>query len=86
MFVWIENSVAIQTFVITIQLSRQTKKMFNLDEAKIECALGNRELFFGRARRRDCCVFISDVGTRGIYLSLTLGTAKFNHQINHVLL
>ena len=26
---------------------------------------------------RDCFDFISDVGFRGIYLSLTLGTAKF---------
>ena len=26
---------------------------------------------------RDCFDFISDVGIRGIYLSLALGTAKF---------
>jgi hypothetical protein len=26
---------------------------------------------------RECCAFISEVGIRGIYLSLTLGTAKF---------
>ena len=26
---------------------------------------------------QECCIFISDVGIRGIYFSLTLGTAKF---------
>ena len=28
-----------------------TKKMFNEDEGKIECAVGNSEICFGRARK-----------------------------------
>ena len=43
--------------------------MFNLDEGKIECELGNKEFLAGQ-ESRECCVFVSDVGTRGIYLSL----------------
>ena len=27
------------------------KKMFNQDEGKIDCAVGNREMCFGRARK-----------------------------------
>ena len=50
------------------------KKMINLDEEKIECALGNREFWLGKKTENG--VVISNVGTRGIYLSLT--TAKFN--------
>jgi len=41
------------------------KKMYNLDEET-----GNRELVFGRGSKPR--------GIRSIYLSLTLGTAKFN--------
>ena len=49
--------------------------MFNLDEVKIVCALGNKEFFWqGKDRIRE---FNSDVGIRGIYLSLTLGIADF---------
>ena len=40
------------------------KKVFNLDKGKIEYALGNKEFCFGR----EYFDFISDVGTRGIYL------------------
>ena len=51
--------------------------MFNLDQ-KIERALGNKEFcFFGRARMPRMVCFISDIGTCGINLSLTHGTAKF---------
>ena len=52
--------------------------MFNQDEEKIQFALGNRALVFGRARKPRMLIFISDVEIRDIYLSLTLGTAKFN--------
>ena len=34
-------------------------------------------LFLAGQESRERFVFISDVGIRGIYLSLTLGTAKF---------
>ena len=53
--------------------------MFNLDEEMIEFALGNRALFFwqGKKAYNVVCFFISDIGIRGIYLSLTLGSAKF---------
>ena len=40
--------------------------MYGLNEEKIECALGNREIWF---LGQECC--ISDT-----YLYLTLGTAK----------
>ena len=43
--------------------------MFDLDEENIECTLGNKDFCFWR-------VIISEVRVRGIYLSLTLGTAK----------
>ena len=56
------------------------KKMFNLGEEKIEYALGHKELGFGRTRKpRMLCFFISDVGTRGIYLSLTLVLSNSNN-------
>ena len=46
-----------------------------------ECALGNREiLFLAGQESRECCIFLSDVGICGIYLSLTLGTAKVEQQ------
>ena len=45
--------------------------MFNLDDEKIECTLGNKECWQGKKTYN---VVISDVG---IYLSLTLGTAEF---------
>ena len=52
--------------------------MFNQDEGKIECAVGNREIsFLAGQESRDFFDFISDVGIRGIYLSLALCTAKF---------
>ena len=34
-------------------------------------------MFLAGQESRECCVFITDVWTRGIYLSLTLGTVKF---------
>ena len=34
-------------------------------------------VFLAGQEIRDCFDFISDVGIRGIYLSLALGTAKF---------
>ena len=53
----------------------------NLGEEKIEFALGNKEFCFwqGKKASRKYFDFISDVWARGIYLSLTLGTAKFKH-------
>ena len=36
----------------------RTKNMFNLDEEKIEFAIGNRALvFFAGQESRECCVF-----------------------------
>ena len=55
--------------------------MYNLDEEKIECLLGNMEFCFSSWQEsREFCVFIYDVGTRGIYSCPTLGTAKFKQQ------
>ena len=34
-------------------------------------------LFLAGQESQKCCVFISGVGIRSIYFSLTLGTAKF---------
>ena len=57
--------------------------MFNLDEEKIEFSLGNRALVFWQGKKAENVVFfISDVLIRGIYLSLTLGTAKLK-KINY---
>ena len=54
------------------------KKKDNLDDEKIKCALGNREFWFLAGQdSRDCCVFTSDFGIRGINLSLTHISAKF---------
>ena len=50
--------------------------MFNLEEEK-----KNKEVCFGRARKPRMLCFISDVVIRGIYLSLTLGTAKFKQLV-----
>ena len=50
--------------------------MFNLNEEKIEFTFGTRIfVFLAGQKSQECCLFISDVGIRGIYLSLTLGTA-----------
>ena len=35
------------------------------------------DMFLAGQESRDCFDFITDVGIRGIYLYLTLGTAKF---------
>ena len=35
------------------------------------------DMFLSGEESRDCFDFISDVGIRGIYLSLAVGTAKF---------
>ena len=49
--------------------------MYSLDEEKIECALGNREIWFLPMQEiQECCISLSDVGTCSIHLSLT---AKF---------
>ena len=48
--------------------------MFDQDEGKIECA-HLKGVFLTRQESRERCV--CDVGTRGISLSLALGTAKF---------
>ena len=49
--------------------------MYN--EEKIECALGNRDIrFLAGQESQECLIFISDVRIRGIYYSLTLGTAN----------
>ena len=59
--------------------------MYNLDEEKIECALGTEELCFWQGKNAQI-VFFSDVWTRDIHLSLTIGTAKFKQlEYNHVL-
>ena len=43
------------------------RKVFNLDEEKIEYALGNKELFFWQGKKDgEYCILIYDVGTRGI--------------------
>ena len=39
--------------------------------------LKQEDMFLAGQESRDCYDFISDVGIRGIYLSLSLGTAKF---------
>ena len=58
-------------FVKRIVLCK-VKKMFNIYEEK-ECALGNKEFcFLAGQESQECCVFVSDVGIRGIYWSLTL--------------
>ena len=55
--------------------------MFNLDEEKIEFALDNRALVFWQGKKAEnVVIFISEVEIRGIYLNLTLGTAKFKQQ------
>ena len=49
-------------------------------EIKIECALGNKEILFMVGQEsQECCIYISGVGIRSIYLSLTLGMPKSNN-------
>ena len=42
--------------------------MYSLDEEKIECALGNREVWFlaGQKESQECCILTSDVRIRDI--------------------
>ena len=52
------------------------KKMYRLDEEKIECAFGNRDiLFLAGQESRECRVFYFLRRDSRNYLSLTLGTA-----------
>ena len=51
--------VCVLEYYSTIQTERYKKKigikkMFDQDEGSIECAVGNREICFGRARKPDC--------------------------------
>ena len=41
------------------------------------CGWKQKDMILAGQESRDCLDFISDVGIRGIYLSLALGTAKF---------
>ena len=50
--------------------------MFNLNEDRMY-TWKQGFLFLIGQESWECCVFISDVGIRGIYLSLALDTAKF---------
>ena len=45
-------------------------------QQNLNCLTG-KESFLAGQESQECCVYISDAGIRGIYLSLTLGTAKF---------
>ena len=38
------------------------------------CTWKQEVLFFAGQESRECCIFLSDVGIRGIYSPLTLGT------------
>ena len=49
----------------------------SLDEDKM-CTWQEGDLVLAGQESRECCIFISDVRTCGIYLSLTLSTTKFN--------
>ena len=54
------------------------KKVFNLDEEK-KGHLATRSFWQGKKAENVLFLFLT-VGTRGIYLSLTLGTARFKQQ------
>ena len=41
------------------------------------CGWKQADMFLAGQESRDCLYFISDVGIRGIYLSLALGIVKF---------
>ena len=45
------------------------------------CTWQHREMFLAGQESREWCVYISDVGTHCIYLSLTLGPAKLTRLI-----
>ena len=52
--------------------------MFNQDERKIECEVGNREICFWQGNKAKIVLILCfDVGICGIYLSMALGTTKF---------
>ena len=54
--------------------------LYNLDEEKIKCTVDIKCCFFARQESRECFIFISNVRTHSIYLSLTFGSAKFKQQ------
>ena len=63
---------------VTILWTQNRKKMYSLDEEKIEYVLETGRFGFWHGKKvENGGIFISDVGIRSIYLSLTLGTAKF---------
>ena len=54
--------------------------MFNEDEGMR--SLKHGDMFLAGQESRDYFDFISDVGIRGIYLSLALGTANSNNYVD----
>ena len=62
-------------FIFFFEEKKNIKNMFNLDEEKTECALGNKKLCFWQGKKAENVVFLFLAS--GLYLSLTLGTAKF---------
>ena len=64
-----EFNYLLQIFVIA------GKKILNQDEKRM--CTWQQVLFLAGYKNRESCVYISAVGIRGIFLSLTLGTAKF---------
>ena len=77
------SSIPDYNFQVYIILNRQIvlcdlKKSRIKSWQRIDCALGNKEFCFWQDKKAENAVFIiSDVGTRGIYMTLALGTAKF---------
>jgi len=61
--------------------------MYSLDEEKIECVLGNRDiLLLAGQESRECCIFISDVAGFAVFICLwRLVLPNSNNLINHVL-
>lgn len=74
----LSGSTTQKSFLCVFFLRRKNKKkMFNLDEDKVECLLGITVSFLARQENRICFVLFLTSGYSGIYLSLTFGTTKF---------
>ena len=54
-----------------------TKKMYNQDEEKMECAVGNREMGFWQCKKAEIDLISFLTSGFAVFICLWLGTAKF---------
>ena len=86
--VWFVNSVAHLTFMVVQKnmYKEVLKKMFNQDEGKIECAVGNREICVWQGKKAEIVLILFLTSGFVAFICLWhLVLPNSNNLINHVL-